>query len=217
MTCESIRDAMLEAELDELRGHGDSTIAGHLRECLTCRRIGAELVLETDRLARSVIPRPTATPRAGRRHAVRFAGAAAFVGVAATVTIFLRRGPEPLPVRTTAPMVALPPVVAAPIVPPNASVPVHSATRRPMARPAIRRVPAGAAIRTAPFIAQRTAPVPAERAVAVTPVRLEPVPVAEPLGSGVRLELPAGKGATILRTDRPDVTVVWIYPSRTQQ
>jgi hypothetical protein len=218
MTCESIRDAMLEAELSELRGRGDSAIATHLRECLTCRRLGMELVLQTGQLARAVRARPaTAASRARGRHGARFAAVAALVGVAATVTVIMSRAPASPAAGTPALVVALPPVVARRVAVPNASRQVHSATPRVVARPAVRRRPSGPAIQTAPFIAQRTVPVPAERAVAVMPVRLEPVQAPEPLGSGVRLELPAGRGATILRTDRPDVTVVWIYPSRTQQ
>jgi len=219
MTCESIRDAMLEAELDELRGRGDSAIAVHLRECLTCRRVGADLVLDTQRLALTVRARSVTTvPRRRHSHAVRFVAAGALVGAAATWMIIVRRGPEPPPARTSPPAATLPPVIATPReVLPNAPAPVHPTTRRLVSRPTIRRAPAEFAIRPTPFVAQRTVPVPAEKPVAVTPVRLEPVQAREPLGTGVRLELPAGKGATILRTDRPDMTVVWIYSSRTQQ
>jgi hypothetical protein len=44
MTCEQATVALLEAELDELRGNGESGLAGHLRTCARCR-LRAEAIL----------------------------------------------------------------------------------------------------------------------------------------------------------------------------
>ena len=42
MNCQAAHDAMLEAELEELRGIGGSELVAHLRECAACRaRAGA--------------------------------------------------------------------------------------------------------------------------------------------------------------------------------
>ena len=37
MNCERARDEMLVADLEELRGEGDSELAKHLRSCVECR------------------------------------------------------------------------------------------------------------------------------------------------------------------------------------
>lgn len=42
MTCQAAREAMLDADLEELRGIGSSELVEHLRECAACRaRAGA--------------------------------------------------------------------------------------------------------------------------------------------------------------------------------
>ena len=54
MSCEVIRDAMLEAELEELRGIGDSDVAKHIRECAACRQRAQIILRGHDRLAASL-------------------------------------------------------------------------------------------------------------------------------------------------------------------
>ncbi|HKI94096.1 MAG TPA: hypothetical protein VJ992_02285 [Gemmatimonadales bacterium] len=44
MDCTVARDGLLEAEVEELRGDGDSALARHLRACATCRA-AAERIL----------------------------------------------------------------------------------------------------------------------------------------------------------------------------
>ena len=51
---------------------------------------------------------------------------------------------------------------------------------------------------------------PAQRAVRVTPVRLDGTPK-PPLGDRVAVEPPAGTRASIIRTDHPGVTVIWLH------
>ncbi len=47
MRCTEARELLLTAEPDELRGEGDSTLAGHLRTCPACRRL-ATAILESE-------------------------------------------------------------------------------------------------------------------------------------------------------------------------
>lgn len=51
MTCADARAAMLVAERSELRGSGDSSLARHLGECESCRRLAAAIENETAMLA----------------------------------------------------------------------------------------------------------------------------------------------------------------------
>lgn len=44
LSCAQARAALLEAELDELRGNGESELGGHLRTCTECR-MRAEAIL----------------------------------------------------------------------------------------------------------------------------------------------------------------------------
>lgn len=100
MTCLEARAALLEADLEELRGTADTSLALHLRDCADCRA-GAERILQVEdalgrRLAalapRRGIARAPATPRRRRpwRWAVPLAAAAGIVGLAVT-----RPGPRP--------------------------------------------------------------------------------------------------------------------------
>lgn len=60
--CEVIREAMLEAELDELRGVGESDVAQHIRGCADCRARAAIILRGHERLSAgltSVRPRDT--------------------------------------------------------------------------------------------------------------------------------------------------------------
>jgi len=104
MTCMEARAALLEADLEELRGTADTPLALHLRDCADCRA-AAERVLRVEgalgwRLAalapRRGIARAPATPRRRRpwRWAVPLAAAA---GVGALLLV-VTRPPEPRPV-----------------------------------------------------------------------------------------------------------------------
>lgn len=101
MTCLEARAALLEADLGELRGTADTSLARHLRDCADCRA-GAERILQVEdalgrRLAahapRRGIARAPATPRRRRpwRWAVPLAAAAGIVALVVT------RLPEPRP------------------------------------------------------------------------------------------------------------------------
>jgi hypothetical protein len=47
ITCEAARELLLEAEPAELRGEGDSALAGHLRGCAACGQRAACILSET--------------------------------------------------------------------------------------------------------------------------------------------------------------------------
>jgi hypothetical protein len=44
MSCTTAREEMLIADLEDLRGEGDSELAAHLRTCAECRAVAATLV-----------------------------------------------------------------------------------------------------------------------------------------------------------------------------
>jgi hypothetical protein len=54
MSCNKIREAMLEAELDELRGIGENDVAMHIRECAECRAAAEILVQGFENLSQSL-------------------------------------------------------------------------------------------------------------------------------------------------------------------
>ena len=62
MTCEMMRERLLDAELDELAGHGSSPVAVHVRGCARCRAVAEQLIGDTRRLAEAI--------GAGETHAV---------------------------------------------------------------------------------------------------------------------------------------------------
>lgn len=124
MTCERMREALLQAEVAELRGEGASTVAVHVRECAACRRDAARILAATTQLG-GVVRR-----RRGRRWVIALPLAAA-----AALVLWLRPFPAPV-VAPTSPLApaaqaADPGVEVAPTRPllPRASaarIPVHA-------------------------------------------------------------------------------------------
>jgi predicted anti-sigma-YlaC factor YlaD len=51
MNCTEARDLLLEVELAELRGEGESEVARHVRECARCRAMAREIVKQEGALA----------------------------------------------------------------------------------------------------------------------------------------------------------------------
>jgi hypothetical protein len=51
MNCDSARQALLTAELDELRGRGPGPLAAHVRACADCRAAGHKILNATYALA----------------------------------------------------------------------------------------------------------------------------------------------------------------------
>jgi predicted anti-sigma-YlaC factor YlaD len=102
MTCQTAREAMLDAELDELRGTGSSELAEHLRGCAACRaRAGAivEGYASLDAGLRALRPAHAGarvTP-IGRRRS-RYAWLPLPLAAAAVLALLLARpASEPLP------------------------------------------------------------------------------------------------------------------------
>ncbi len=110
--CDEVRDLLLEAEPDELRGVGSTTVAEHVRACLRCARVANRILDDTDLLdgylddrpappvadilRRAGVPagpRPSPRPRVRRRWL--WAPAAAAAAVAALFVALESRGPEP--------------------------------------------------------------------------------------------------------------------------
>jgi anti-sigma factor RsiW len=54
MNCTEARDLLLEADLAELRGEGESEVARHVRECSRCRAMAQEIVAQERALAQSL-------------------------------------------------------------------------------------------------------------------------------------------------------------------
>jgi len=106
MTCGDARQAMLTADLDELRGESGE-LAGHLRSCDDCARVALRIVDDTRRVGAAVVVR--ARRRAYRRRLAVFASlplAAALV--AGVVRARHRSAQQAAVVATTNPRVANP-------------------------------------------------------------------------------------------------------------
>lgn len=54
MNCTEAHDLLLEAELAELRGEGESQVARHVRECTRCRAMAQEIVEQEVALAQAL-------------------------------------------------------------------------------------------------------------------------------------------------------------------
>jgi anti-sigma factor RsiW len=54
MNCTEARDLLLEADLAELRGEGESEVARHVRECTRCRATAREIIEQEGALAHSL-------------------------------------------------------------------------------------------------------------------------------------------------------------------
>jgi anti-sigma factor RsiW len=136
-TCERYRDALLEAEPDDLRGIGQTEVARHIRACPACARAG-EIILETTaslnvflgnevpvpdldavlrRLKASEVIPPRQAERPGlvapRRLSPRWAALAAAAAISALLLLPGRPPPLP-PLATVATMTPLPAVESAP-------------------------------------------------------------------------------------------------------
>ena len=117
MTCDAMRERILEADLVELRGEADTPLAQHIQECDHCRALARKIVeseaalgAALDSITSGIRTRTEAPGRRRRWHWAALVPLAAAAGLAA---IMLRGGTEAPPVP------ALPPsmqVVNAPVV-----------------------------------------------------------------------------------------------------
>lgn len=86
MTCDGRREALLQAELAELRGIGSGELAIHLRSCDACRRDADQILAATGHLGKVVRGRR----RRGWARAIPIAAAAG-------LALWLRPAPVPMP------------------------------------------------------------------------------------------------------------------------
>ena len=195
MNCASVLESLLDAELSDIAGGGNSALAEHLRSCERCRRVADQLLVDT-RLLATAMPAGVTSPRVSRR--TRYAVLAPAGVVAALLVVTLSRSPRQVDA----------PAIRAQVMPDTMSVAAvrtavpSTMNRTPVVRSAPPRVTAGV---------MRAFP----RPVAVAPVRMEspmrssttPVSTA----SAVSVDPPAGVRATILHTSNPKLVVVWLY------
>jgi hypothetical protein len=228
MTCLTILDRMLEAELDELDGRGDSALAGHIRECARCRAVAKQLRLNTARLGDVIQQARPSRPsvRAARRAGGRRAGRVGVLGVAAALTLMAVRAWHKTGTPSAASVERTPTTIYAAVdTADTASASRHTAGERQdgsrvasASRPTTpgRRVSGSSVTTTTTPPPVRVVPVslrPLTPVAAVEAVRLDVTPAAPPLGSEVQADPPPGRRATIMRTPSPSVTVVWLSES----
>ena len=196
MNCATVLESLLDAELSEIAGDGNSALAAHLRSCERCRRVADQLLVDT-RLLATAMPAAVTSTRAARR--TRYAVLVPAGVVAALLVVTMSRSPRQVDS----------PAIMAEVVPDTASL----APVIPAVPPTVRRTPV---VRTTqPRVTAsvlRAFPPP----VAVAPVRMEPsmrsiaaVPVS--MSSAVSVDPPAGVRAAILHTSNPKLVVVWLY------
>lgn len=105
VNCAEAREAMLVADLAELRGEGDTPLASHLTGCGACRAMAGAIADDTARVAAVWAARPRASAHSlGRRFALLVSlpiAAAALV----TVGLLVRR---PSPIAAPARIASLP-------------------------------------------------------------------------------------------------------------
>lgn len=238
MTCTSMTDRMLEADLGELAGDGSSPLSSHLRECARCRAVAAQIVRDTRELGR-LITRPTtrAVEVAARRQRVVRWSRSAPLGVAAAAVILIplgwsridraSRDAGPASASAALPRAATPAraevTARTPALEPTSSarpLRVSRSSRADRARHRTKPGRSATAVRATTSTAQAVTTPPivvaaVDRAIPVEPVRLDPsAPLS--LGTGVAVDPPPGTRVDIIRTSNPSVTVVWLYPERGQ-
>lgn len=232
-TCQAMLERMLEADLDDLNGHGDAALATHVRECTRCRAVARRLAADTAALGRSVRAlrrAPESIAVSSRSAIVRLAPTVALIAAAASVVFIVlrsvhgRSSGEASVVadaeRTRAESSSAGLVVRSPII--RSLGTAHATERTVLTRQGGRdlrrrgtsgRVAFHEPARTVAAVAVTVAPTviaAVPRAVPVVPAMLGKRP-RDALGSVVAVEPPAGTRAEIIPTNRPGVTVVWLH------
>lgn len=183
MTCAEAREAVLEADLSELAGTGNSNLARHLGACSRCRELAAEVLAGEQGLALELI---RAVPELDLDH------------VLAAVTSTSRGVSGASTSRGT-------PGGAGSHGLPGAWAlrDLRSVTGLRESRSASRRALAALALAAglaALFLAREPTSLPGP---AFAPAQGEP---------SLDLEVPPGWTAAVLATDDPNITVLWLFP-----
>ena len=100
--CERVRDAMLEVDLDELRGVGESDVAQHVRGCESCAAYAQKILRSYGQMDAALAGMSTQTPAAtvipiqSRRRRARWLPLP-LAAAAVIALLFVRRQEETLP------------------------------------------------------------------------------------------------------------------------
>lgn len=180
MTCDEMREALLSADLAELRGTGAGEVVEHLRQCDTCRADAARILAATAQLGAAL---------AGRRLR-RIRRVAAPLALAAGVALFVLLRPRAAvvaPVAATRPVPQVEPANRPrPPVRPAGPAPRVAVARTLIASPPAEAVPVTAVAYAAPQ--------------AFAPEALHPTP------SGASAP---PRHPTLLHTADPKIAVLW--------
>jgi hypothetical protein len=115
MTCEMMHEALLQAELSELRREGSGPVATHLRECAACRRDADRILASTAQLGKAV----------RGRGGWRWGAAIPLTAAAALVLLLLPRGGAPGEPTIVTPLPAEAPAAVATAPPPPGPRPLR--------------------------------------------------------------------------------------------
>jgi len=187
MTCRDMVQRMLDAELEELSGIGDSTLARHIGECIPCRLAGRRIVSLTRQLGEDLPASPvpgTATARAsGARALARFAMGAA-LAASVTAGIMVRGAGAPAPIHSS------------------------GASPRSMEPAVVKAEPA-----VLPRHRLQSARASRQVASNHVPTAMPPHDDTEPrvIARRVAVQVHAGSQAIVMQTSDPLVTVVWLH------
>ena len=192
MTCQSVLEALLDAEPSELVANAATPLGRHLADCAQCRRVASQLMHESGQLAVAMAAMPVR--RHSHRRTLQLSFAPALVVAGLVLAVMLRARPD----SPTAVRAVEKPVIATPY-PAAGSKPVMPETKVARARGTI------------PLQREARAFAPA---VPVTPMRLaraEPADSSVTVAHGVRVTTPPGTRATVMHTSDPKLVVVWLY------
>jgi len=197
MNCADCLNAMLDAEPAELRAHGGSELADHLRGCLTCRGAANAIVADTRMLVRVA---GHAAPARASRWRVTIAGVAA-AGVIVAIASREIAGDAGTATRqdsarTSLPVPSIRPAGPVAVAARPSSVP-RAVLTVPRARPADQQRLHAVAYQPAPFVA-----IPIQPADTAARDGASPIVSVHPQG---------GRRAAIFRVAESNVTVVWLY------
>jgi hypothetical protein len=189
MTCDQALELMLDAELMELSAAAPTPLGAHLRDCGWCRRVGLQLVDDTQHLA-SAMALPVDRRSRWKRRAHESVPATLAAGILVMLTIQLRQETFVGQVPRVLPAVVVSP--ASPAVPDEPVAPPAVKTSRPRL---LKAFPAAQ-------------PIAAVEMALQAPVATPPALVAS---NAVTVTPPAGTRAVVMQTSDPKLVVVWLY------
>ena len=191
MTCESALELLLDAEPSEFSANESTPLGAHLRGCVRCRRVAAQLMQDTQRLAVAMeaavrVRRPTRG-----RHVTLLP---AFAMAALVFAVVLRERPEGASIASVKESVeTVAPSVPATIASPAVNAPIAPARASRGVRHEMRSF---------------------ARAVPLAPVRLvssNPSMSLSVASNGVTVTPPPGTRATVMHISNPKLVVVWLH------